>query len=214
MHNPSRRTLLAELLLIFGAVPLVVSLLKPHSWIYLMLWVLGYICYKFLAKHDDYTFRTDWNFGALDKAVVKGICLRFLPCAVILLLFAWYTIPDRFFSLPRDHPIRWLMVMALYPPLSAVPQEIIYRSFFFRRYKNVISPVAMNMASALAFGWIHLVLQNWVAVIFSIAGGFLFADTYSKTRSLAASCFEHALYGCYIFTIGMGAYFYHGLAVR
>ena len=45
-------------------------------------------------------------------------------------------------------------------------------------------------------------------------GGLFFADTYAKTRSLAAVYFEHALYGCYLFTIGLGFYFYHGNAVR
>jgi len=129
------------------------------------------------------------------------------------------------------------MVMLLYPPLSALPQEIIFRSYFFCRFRSLFitddphpSPLpdreraakgkaqagegVLIVASALAFGWVHIVLQNWVAVAFSFAGGLLFGDTYQRTHSLAATCLEHALYGCTLFTFGLGFYFYHGMAVR
>jgi len=38
----------------------------------------------------------------------------------------------------------------------------------------------------------------------------LFAARYAETGSLATSSFEHALYGCWLFTVGLGQYFYHG----
>ena len=36
----------------------------------------------------------------------------------------------------------------------------------------------------------------------------MFATTYQRYRSLALVCLEHAIYGCLIFTLGLGWYFY------
>lgn len=44
----------------------------------------------------------------------------------------------------------------------------------------------------------------------TFVGEVLFATCYAETGSLATSCFEHALYGCWLFTLGLGQYFYHG----
>jgi len=212
--NPSRRKLIFECALIFGAIPLAIALAKPHGWIYFALWIAAALSYHTLRKHYDYRFRTDWNFAALNRAVLAPMLTRFVPCALALFFFTAWMIPDHLFSLPRDRPGVWVMVMILYPLLSVVPQEIIFRSFFLKRYTTVFSSRALAIASALAFGWVHIVLLNWVAVVFSAVGGYFFADTYSKTKSLACACFEHALYGCYLFTLGLGYYFYHGQAVH
>jgi hypothetical protein len=45
-------------------------------------------------------------------------------------------------------------------------------------------------------------------VIAGVAGGILFALTYAMTRSLMTSMIEHALYGNYLFTLGLGKYLY------
>jgi uncharacterized protein len=47
-------------------------------------------------------------------------------------------------------------------------------------------------------------------VALTFAGGLLFAWRYKTTGSLFTSSLEHALYGCWFFTIGIGQYFYHG----
>ena len=181
---------------------------------YATLWVAMGLCLRWLQRHN-YHFKTDWNAAGLNRANIKAIFLRYLPFAAFLWLFTWLVIPEHLFSLPRERPLVWVLVMILYPLLSVVPQEIIFRSFFFRRYAPWLqSEKAMIIASALAFGWLHIILQNWVAITFSAFGGLLFADTYRKKHSLALVCFEHALYGCTLFTLGLGYYFYHGQAVR
>jgi len=212
MNDSRHRHFILEYLLVFGAVPLLISVLKPHGWIYPLLWIMGALSWRAL-KHYGVAWASEWNAAALNRAAVTAILWRFIPCAIALLLFTWVAIPDHLFGLPRQRPLVWVMVMLFYPLLSVVPQEIIFRSYIFRRYAP-LSPALLKIASACAFGCVHIVLQNWVAVTFSALGGWLFADTYAKTRSLAAVCFEHALYGCYIFTIGLGFYFYHGQAVR
>jgi hypothetical protein len=43
----------------------------------------------------------------------------------------------------------------------------------------------------------------------TLLGGTLFAFTYHRTRSLLACSVEHALYGCFVFTIGLEQLFYY-----
>jgi len=206
--------LLLEFIALFCVLPLTLAYLKPHGWIYITLWVVALSCVLWMHR-NHYNFKADWNRPVIDRTVIKAIFFQLLPASVALAIFTYVMIPDHMFHLPLQRPQVWVMVMILYPLLSVIPQEIIYRSFFFRRYAPIFtSQKIMIAASALAFGWVHIVLLNWVAVTFSAIGGFIFASTYSKTRSLGAVCLEHALYGCMIFTLGLGYYFYHGQAVR
>jgi hypothetical protein len=67
----------------------------------------------------------------------------------------------------------------------------------------------MVVASALAFGFVHIIFGNWLSVGLSAIGGVLFALTYQQSGSLVLTCIEHALFGDFIFTIGIGQFFFH-----
>lgn len=212
---PSRRMLMLECTLLFALLPLFLALSKPRGLLYLALWLLVFYCMYALWRGGSYRFRNDWNAGALTVANIKPLLARFVPFAALLTVFVLAVIPGEIFSLPRRSLGLWAMVMVLYPVLSVFPQEIIFRSFFLERYASLFAGRrSMLVANALAFGWAHIVLLNVVAVSFSAVGGALFADTYRKHRSLALCCFEHALYGCFIFSLGLGRFFYHGAAVH
>ena len=210
----NNKCLLLEYVALFGILPPAVAVLKIHSLMYILLWVCGVLVVWWLKK-NQYNFRKDWNQKIISKDVIKQVVNRFFILAFLLILFTLIMIPEHFLSLPKDKPIIWLMVVLFYPLLSVIPQEIIFRSFFFRRYEQLFNtPNKIILFSGLAFGWVHILLLNWVAVIFSAVGGIIFASTYNRTKSLALTCLEHALYGCFIFTIGLGFYFYHGQAVH
>jgi membrane protease YdiL (CAAX protease family) len=66
------------------------------------------------------------------------------------------------------------------------------------------------MVSAFAFSYMHIVFRNPAAMGLTLIGGVLFAITYEDTESLIISIFEHALYGNFLFTIGLGRYLYLG----
>jgi membrane protease YdiL (CAAX protease family) len=111
--------------------------------------------------------------------------------------------------------------MVLYPIFSVYPQEIAFRGMVHHRYRVVfvrflgtLGPGAVRIAlvlmSAVVFSWAHVVMLNPWAIGFCLIGGLLFADTYERSRSLAAVSIEHALYGCWMFTAGWGYYFYAG----
>jgi len=141
-----------------------------------------------------------------------AVLLRFLLLGTLLTLFVRTEMPGQYLDLPRQHPALWLAIMLLYPLLSVWPQEVIFRQFFFARYQKIFGGTGLVPASALAFGFAHIIFLNWVAVAMTVAGGAIFAADYARYRRLGLACLEHSLYGCLIFTIGLGRYFYTGAA--
>jgi hypothetical protein len=127
--------------------------------------------------------------------------------AAVVLRYA----PSAFLSLPRFNPVLWALVMVFYPVLSVYPQGIIYRAFLFDRYRVLFGGGwGMVLVSAATFAFVHIVYRNHLSIALTAPAGLLFAVRYWQTGSLMASSFEHALYGCAVFTIGLGRWFYRG----
>jgi membrane protease YdiL (CAAX protease family) len=159
----------------------------------------------------DFAHLTSWNNARsqlLPLLMRNAVLLVFLGLAVRI--FA----PQLLFSLIKRAPLFWILIMLLYPLLSVYPQELIYRAFFFHRYQPLFgNGLLMILASALAFGFVHIIFGNWLAVTLCILGGLLFSVTYQHTGSLLFTCLDHAIFGNFIFTIGLGQFFYHGSRV-
>jgi hypothetical protein len=92
------------------------------------------------------------------------------------------------------------------------PQGIIYRAFFEQRYAPLFGSRSAMMVpvAALAFAFSHIIFINGWSVILTFLGGWMFFQTYRRTNSLLLSAWEHALYGWWMFTVGLGSLFYHG----
>ncbi|MBN8543381.1 MAG: CPBP family intramembrane metalloprotease [Alphaproteobacteria bacterium] len=209
----ARAYLIAELLLIAVAVPVLFMGHMKGGVLFAVLWVMLLYCI-FIYRHlrPDMTIRQFWDGAALRaQGVWKPILVRFVISAIAMTALLFTINPEKFLELPTQRTGLWMMIMVMYPLISVVPQEFIFRTYFFERYKPLFpSRGAMITASALAFGFAHIILQNWVAVGLTTIGGFYFACTYHKRRSMALVWAEHALYGCFLFTIGLGTYFYSG----
>jgi membrane protease YdiL (CAAX protease family) len=110
--------------------------------------------------------------------------------------------------LPQRRPVAWAIIMVLYP-ISAYAQEIACRTFFFHRYGQLFArPAARVLASGVIFGWAHVAVNNLLAVALATVAGIVFAATYERWRSTLLVSIEHALYGDFAFTAGLGALFY------
>jgi len=68
----------------------------------------------------------------------------------------------------------------------------------------------MIAASSLAFSFVHIIFGNWFAVGLCCLGGLLFSLTYQRSGSLLLASIDHAVFGNFIFTIGLGQFFHHG----
>lgn len=109
------------------------------------------------------------------------------------------------FSIVKSKPGLWIFILIFYALLSVVPQELVYRHFFFSRYSHLFSnKLVFLLINMFCFALCHLFLWHSLVLILTFLGGGLFAYTYQKEKSMLWVCAEHALYGNIIFTIGMG----------
>jgi len=200
---------LFEFLLLFGGAPLLLLLIRDRWLTVGLLWAgaAGALYYNRKFCHDRFPA------GEPGGRKIKSVLLRFAVLAPIITAATWIAVPGWFLSFPRELPGLWVMVMVLYPLFSVWPQEMLYRAFLYRRYEPLFGTGAgYIIASALAFGFMHIIFLNAVSVALSAAGGFLFAGNYARNRSLTLVSLEHALYGCLIFTVGLGRFFFTGYA--
>jgi len=197
----------AEFLLLFGLGPVLILAWRRPGILFLVLWGGGLVCAR-LARGVG-----DAPRDLLVGPEVRRILRRFLLLGAALTAATWLIFPGLFLALPRLHTLFWALIMVLYPVLSVWPQEVIFRLFLRRRYAPIFGTgMGFIAASALAFGFAHVIFLNWIAVALTVAGGAMFAFDYARHRRLWLSCLEHSLYGCLVFTIGLGRFFYTGAA--
>lgn len=201
-----------ELTAMFIIGPLAYFVLFNRPWmLFPALWLLALTCLFMLLRDRGFRRERLCRAGDIVGDLLRHMLPRFVVLAVVITVFVWLTRPEMLFNLIRDRPMVWAIIMVGYPIASVYPQELIWRTFFFRRYRRVFRGRWTKIAaSAAAFGFVHIVFHNWMAVVFTLVGGVLFADTYARTKSTLATSIEHALYGCFVFTIGLGRYFYSG----
>jgi membrane protease YdiL (CAAX protease family) len=209
---------IALLSLEFAAVFIVVPLLLYFRWIpnapIPFLLVLALVAWLVL-RNDPQFDRTHLSNMTGAFRNLGPVLLRSAVLCVVLGLGVWRFAPELLFSFVKRAPAFWGIVMVAYPLLSVYPQELIFRAYFFQRYQALFGTGwTMIAASALAFGFVHIALGNWLSVALSMVGGFLFALTYQQSGSLILACIEHAFFGNFIFTIGLGQFFYHGTRFR
>lgn len=201
-----RAWLALEFLAIYGGGPLAILALHRAGALFLLLW-LGALIAWLGGRGRSPALRPQI------AQELRAIGIRFLILAPMITLATWLLWPQLFLSLPRSRPLFWALIMVLYPLLSVWPQEMLYRALLFHRYRRLfLADGPLILASATAFGFAHIIFLNWIAIAMTAAGGLLFARDYARHRSLALTCIEHSLYGCLIFTVGLGRFFYTGAA--
>lgn len=202
-----------ELVFGFVALPLAVGFFVAPVWWMPSLWAIAALAVWVLRRDPGAVWKdVDPQPGAPDRRrAMRHIVIRFVACAGVLALAMILWMPERLFQWPREKPLLWLAIVVLYPLLSAYPQGFLYRRYFFRRFSTLFRTRArLGIASALLFAWMHVIFRNEYALVLTLFGGAMFAQTYGRTGSLRLASFEHALYGNLVFTIGLGNTIYHG----
>lgn len=211
-QHASRLRRSGELLLIFVAAPGLLSLASAERrWIVAPCIFLGAaLCIALVRDEPGWSWRSVFA-GSGSRRELGPLLLRavLVPAGLLALLCLTGHAPS--FRMPREQPLVWLAVLALYPLLSALPQELLYRPFFFHRYGDLFpSAAARACASALLFAWGHLLVHSPSALLLSAAAGALLSLTWLRSRSLWLVTLEHSLYGAFAFTAGVGGMFVNG----
>lgn len=207
-----RAYLAVEFVLLFIAFPVSLYFFR-HTFgnrIIPSLMVFGLGCLTLLLLDRQFDRKKLWN-AANFRAALKRTLVVFVPSALVVSVIYAIAEPERLLAFPTENPRIWIMVMLFYPIFSVYPQEIIFRTFLFHRYRTLFSkPSVMIAVSGCTFGLAHLFFANWIAPVMTTIGGVLFAITYHRTESTLQASIEHGLWGDFIFTLGLGWYFYGG----
>lgn len=197
---------LLELLIIYVVIPLLFYLkyIPLHKLATLFL-VFGYCLTVLLINRN-------FKRSSLSLVGFKGwlsLLFRVSIATLTILVLTYIVIPNYLFVLPYSSPMYWVAIFLFYPIWSVIPQELIYRSFFFERYKIIFrNEKVMVVASAALFAFLHIVFNNWIAVLGSFAIGLIWSFAYLRHQSLAVVTVEHAIVGIILFSVGLGNIFF------
>lgn len=197
---------LIEIIIIYAGIPLLYyfDYIPFHKSIPLLIVFAIFLVLLLINKNFN---RKLFGFNGFNNW--KPIIIRFLMIALIIVVFVLIFSRDSFFILPAERPGLWLLIMVFYPIWSVYPQELIYRTWFFHRYKDLIrNETYLIILNALLFSFSHLIFRNLLVILLTIPAGLMFAYTYRRSNSLMVVFIEHMLYGNLIFTVGLGRYFY------
>jgi len=184
---------------------------KLASQMFFFLWAASLYALIVLFKTYHKELKNIWGWSAVNLVNLKPLLFRWVVASLGMILFVYIYDSDKAFGLIEHRPDIIPYLLVLYPVLSALPQELIFCSFFFLRYGAFFGDgQKMVIASSVAFAYAHLLYINPVAPTLSLVGGLIFASTYLKTKSLALVTLEHGLYGNTLFLSGLGYYFYGG----
>jgi uncharacterized protein len=192
-----------EFLILFIVVP-VSFVFKYPMVIKMAIGIFGflYIIYVIL-KVENVAFKLskqiDW------KLFWKQTLIKFIVIAVITTLFVYFTNKLLLFHVVINKPLLWVFILFIYTFLLVYPQELIYRTLYFKRYEDLFkNKNILILANAIVFSLAHVFFKNGLVLLLTFFGGLLFATTYYKTQSTILTSIEHAIYGCWLFTIGVG----------
>ena len=194
-----------EFLLFFIFIPFIANSYLENWYKIIPLFLIAVFFTVLLRLDPEFDKRV---FFRLDKYRLKKSVARVIIVTILLIWFTWSVFPDLLLYYPRDDFEDYLITFILYPFASVIPQEIIYRVYYFHRYQKIVPEKYLLMLSnAIIFGLTHWIYGNWIAPIATFLVSWIFIFNYIKSKSLLNVSLEHYFYGLVMFTIGFGYFF-------
>ena len=194
---------LVELFIIFIGFPICFVFDFP-IWIKMLMGGTGFLYILFVLIHiEKNKFKIGPNLNW--KTFWKETVIKLTAIAFLTIIFVWVTDNETLFNVLIHKPKLWIMILFIYSLFSVYPQELIYRTFFFQRYAELFkSNHLLIFINAVVFSLGHIFFRNTLVLALTFLGGLMFAISFNKTKSTLMVSVEHAIYGCWLFTVGMG----------
>lgn len=206
-----RGRLLAEFLAFFVALPVAIALVLPPSAMFPALFAASGV--GLVLLHLTPGFR--WGDLARGRVDWRAVALFGLVTLATALAVSWVTTGGRPFAFAANNPALLAMILGLYPFLSALPQELVFRPLFFRRYGAVLPGGGAGLVlNAALFSLAHLMYWSGIVAAMTFFGGLAFAWAYERRGSFFMAVVLHALSGQIVFALGLGMFFYSGNVER
>jgi membrane protease YdiL (CAAX protease family) len=200
MANPIKKL---EFFFIFFILPSAIFFLDSSIIVFLTLYLVFTLSIVILYLDKSFSFtslrkKVDWKF-----IIIFSLIFLSLSFFYVILVDK-----DLLFIFPKTNFELWLLVILIYPFLSVIPQEIVYRVFFFQRYfPNERSFYFLTLLNMIVFSYGHIVFNNVHAILITAIVSPIFTYAYLK-KSFFTCIVLHALGGQIIFTLGLGKYFF------
>ena len=200
MANPIKKL---EFFFIFFILPSAIFFLDSSVIVFLTLYSVFTLSLVILYFDKSFSFtslrkKVDWKF-----IIIFSLIFLSLSFFYVILVDK-----DLLFIFPKTNFELWLLVILIYPFLSVIPQEIVYRVFFFQRYfPNERSFYFLTLLNMIVFSYGHIVFNNVHAILITAIVSPIFTYAYLK-KSFFTCIVLHALGGQIIFTLGLGKYFF------
>ena len=194
---------LSELFIIFIVIPVSFTLGYP-IWVKLSIGVLGFLYIIFvLLKVEKNKFKIAPNLNW--KTFWKQTLIHLSIIVVVTTCYVYITDKSQLFNVMLNNSKLWIFILFFYSLFSVYPQELIYRTFFFQRYEALFkNKWLFILVNAVLFSLAHIFFKNTLVMLLTFIGGILFALKFERTKSTLLVSIEHAIYGCWLFTVGMG----------
>ncbi|WP_372800465.1 CPBP family glutamic-type intramembrane protease [Paracoccus seriniphilus] len=203
--------LMAEFVALYIGAPLAIALFLPPQRMFAALFLFSIAGMVLLWRTGGFRWGKLIRGRRIPWHEVAGIAAATLFSGVVIM---WLMQPQGLFAILRERPEFLLLIWLLYPILSALPQELIFRALFFHRYGALLprgkAAIAVNAA---IFSFAHLMYWSWVVALLTFAGGWFFGRAYLR-HGFPAAWLLHAVAGNILFAVGMGYYFYSGNVLR
>lgn len=201
-----------EFFLLCIVLPTIIIAFKLAPFMFVFLWsATAYCALRMYRRRRRGWLKRLWKWSEVNVKNLRPIILRWVLATIGMIAFIYFYDPDKMFIIFEQRPEIIPYLLLAYPVLSALPQEFIFCSFFFHRYRAFFTTdMKLLIASAIVFAYAHVLFINWVAPVLSLIAGLIFAHTYARTKSLALVTIEHGLYGNSLFLVGLGWYFWGG----
>lgn len=197
----------AEFLALFAGLPLLLAYALPPTAMFTVLGLATLAGMVLLHRTPGFAWG-QLRFGRVPWGVITGVAL---VTALVSAGLTLWLLPANLFVLPRRAPELWLMIMVLYPLVSALPQELVFRPLFFERYGALFGHRRLALAvNAAAFSLAHLMYGHPVVMSLTLVGGWLFGWLYLYRGGFPAAVVAHSIAGQILFTSGLGYLFYSG----
>tara|TARA_R110002096_G_scaffold119038_5_gene257775 strand:- start:3520 stop:4134 length:615 start_codon:yes stop_codon:yes gene_type:complete len=195
-----------ELAILFVGLPIVMAYAIDPSWMWIVLLSAGLVAIVLLYFTEGFT----WHSLRQGTINWRASAILGIVTLVIASVLCWWLLPDRLFFLARE---RWYLLPILavaYPIILVLPQELIFRPLFFKRYGGLFGNETQAIwVNAILFSFAHLMYFHWVVFAMTFVGSFIFARGYLR-GSFPQAMLDHSIAGLMVFVSGLGWLFYSG----
>jgi len=203
-NSSSNFVLMGEFTWIFIATPLVLALeVSILIKLLMVVFALAIVIYRSFSQKiysEAFVFDSPMPISIKKRLIFVASAL-FVGGSV----FVYSYDKSLLFKVVREAPLLWVGILFLYTFVSVIPQEFLYRRYFFARYGNLFSSKALLiLVNVFCFSFCHLFLHSEVVLVLTALGGILFALSYIDREDITWVSLEHAIYGNIIFTLGIG----------